>query len=227
VIDLRDNEGGDDCGNNILARLAPRDWSFGQSEERVRFRRTPATLDPYLDTWDEAFRSLGETATATNEGFYRRPSNERSTRLRAKLPRITGPVAALIGPANSSATHQFAERAKQTGWIRLFGTETGGNRRGINGGAFFFVRLPATGLEFDLPLIGYFPHAPQPDAGVVPDVLVPETVDDVINGRDRALDSAVDWILTKSRAERPFAITDARTGQSHGPMSPSAPALLM
>jgi hypothetical protein len=52
----------------------------------------------------------------------------------------------------------------------------------------------ASCLEFDLPLIGYFPRTPQPDRGVVPDVVVPETIDDIVHGRDRALAAAVAWL---------------------------------
>ena len=55
----------------------------------------------------------------------------------------------------------------------IIGETTGGNRRGINGGCFYFFRLPETGLEVDLPLIGTFPLTRQPDAGIVPDIVVP------------------------------------------------------
>ena len=71
---------------------------------------------------------------------------------------------------------------------------TGGNQRGINGGAFFFVRLPASGIEFDLPLIGYFPPGLPPDAGLYPDVLVPRRPADIAAGRDAQMDAAVEWI---------------------------------
>ena len=39
----------------------------------------------------------------------------------------------------------------------MVGQVTGGNLRGINGGAFFFLNLPNSRLEIDLPLIGQFP----------------------------------------------------------------------
>ena len=42
----------------------------------------------------------------------------------------------------------------------------------INGGRFFFARLPASGIEFDLPLVRYFTSAKLPDAGFVPDIAV-------------------------------------------------------
>jgi hypothetical protein len=79
--------------------------------------------------------------------------------------------------------------------MRLFGNTTGGNRRGINGGAFFFVRLPASGLEFDLPLVGYFPPGHPPDAGLKPDVRIAPTVWDIAARADPVLDAAASWIL--------------------------------
>jgi hypothetical protein len=66
----------------------------------------------------------------------------------------------------------------------LVGRPSGGNQRGINGGAFFFLRLPKSQIEMDLPLIGNFPASPQNDAGLTPDVLVTPTLQDIIEGKD-------------------------------------------
>ena len=152
--------------------------------QKLRFERTPPGLDRYLDTWDNGFRSLGVGGKALADGFIERPGGAADLVIAAKGPRLTLPVAALSGPVNSSATFQFAQMARQSGHIRLYGRTTGGNRRGINGGCFFFVRLPASGLEFDLPLVGYFPAGQQPDAGLAPDVPVSATVADLIAGHD-------------------------------------------
>ncbi|MGJ3647664.1 S41 family peptidase [Sphingomonas sp. GlSt437] len=194
IIDLRDNEGGNDCGDAILARLAPADLYFPTYRRLVRYRRTPADLDPYLDTWDDSFRSIGTAATAASDGFFELESTE-IDKITAKAPRLTVPVAALIGPTCSSATFQFAHKAKQTGLVRLFGQQSGGNLRGINGSGFFFVRLPESGLEFDLPIVGNFPRTPQPDRGVLPDVLIGKSQSDVASGRDRCFEAALTWIL--------------------------------
>lgn len=73
----------------------------------------------------------------------------------------------------------------------LVGEQTGGNRRGINGGAIFFVGLPASGVEVDLPLIAYWPETPQPDAGIMPDITVSARTADIQAERDAALMRAV------------------------------------
>jgi hypothetical protein len=194
IVDLRDNEGGQDCGDRLLARLADRPIGRPPAERRVRFRRTPAHLDRYLDTWDKSFRTLGATARPVGGGFLRL-EEESGEAIQPLGPRLALPVAALIGPANSSATFHFAQKARRSGLVRLFGRTTGGNQRGINGGAYFFVRLPASGLEFDLPLIGYFPPGTPPDAGLAPDVAVAPTLRDIASGRDSAMAAAAHWIL--------------------------------
>jgi hypothetical protein len=194
VIDLRQNEGGQDCGDEILARLIAKPIEQPGAERRVRFRRTPSNLDPYLDTWDNSFRTLGVDAVPVDGGFYRLAGDMADESVQPRGPRLTIKTAALIGPVNSSATFQFANKAKSTGVVRLFGETTGGNQRGINGGRFFFVRLPASGIEFDLPLIGYYPPGSPPDAGLSPDYRVRSSAADIASGFDRTLETAAQWL---------------------------------
>lgn len=194
IVDLRDNEGGEDCGDVLLARIARAPLEDPGAERRVRFTRTPPALDRYLDTWDKSFFTLGVGAEPIGGGVLRLTGTRSDDRIVPVGPRLDVPVAALIGPVNSSATFQFAQKAKRSGLVRLFGTATGGNQRGINGGCFFFVRLPASGIEFDLPLIGYFPPGMPPDAGIAPDVHVPRTAADIAAGADPTMAAAAAWI---------------------------------
>ncbi|WP_309601880.1 S41 family peptidase [Sphingomonas sp.] len=193
IIDLRDNEGGNECGNAIFARLTTKDMQFEGYRQLVRYRRTPKELDPYLDTWDDSFRTIGEQAADLGNGFFAL-GTEGSDLIAAKGPRIDLPVAALIGPTCSSATFSFARRARESKLVRLFGEQSGGNLRGINGNGYFFVRLPGSNLEFDIPIIGNFAVTPQPDRGVLPDVMVRPTIRDIAAGRDRCMESAERWI---------------------------------
>lgn len=193
ILDLRDNEGGNECGNVILSRLAGGDLAFEGYRQRVRYRRTPKTLDPYLDTWDESFRSIGEGAKDLGNGLFELGKEETDT-IAAKGPRLDLRVAALIGPVCSSATFSFARRAQESGLVRLFGEPSGGNLRGINGNGYFFVQLPGSGLEFDLPIVGNFPPQPRPDRGVLPDTFVKPGAADIAQGRDPCLAAALAWI---------------------------------
>lgn len=191
VIDLRANEGGENIGDAIIARLIDRDFAPPEMVEKIRFEQTPKHLDPVLDTWDDSFRTLGVGAKRLPDGFYLRPGADELARIPVSPKRLEVPVAVLIGRVNSSATFQFAQNMRSIGKARLLGQPTGGNRRGINGGCYFFVRLPASGIEFDLPLVGYFPLKPQPDAGIVPHVTIVPTAADIAAGRDPVMERAV------------------------------------
>ncbi|MEQ1827390.1 MAG: hypothetical protein ABL921_15640 [Pirellula sp.] len=105
----------------------------------------------------------------------------------------------------SSASNTTAiVRRGPTDWVRLHpddqcayghrrrpprGVHGSGNQRGINGGAFFVLRPPGSGLELDLPLIGQFPDGDRPDAGLQADIDVVTTVKDIAQGRDAELET--------------------------------------
>ncbi len=190
VIDLRANEGGLDCGDEIVARLIDAPLQEEPLSRRTRYRRAPAELEPYLDTWDKSFLDWGDDARPRGDGFYELSRWSEVSTIKPAGPRFRGAVVVLTSPVNSSATFQFANLIRRQALGRLVGQPTGGNRRGINGGAYFFLRLPG-GLEVDLPLIGYFPARPQPDAGLVPNVSVAQTAADIAAGRDRTLGEAL------------------------------------
>ncbi|WGM45414.1 hypothetical protein KOAAANKH_00276 [Brevundimonas sp. NIBR10] len=202
IVDLRGNEGGLDCGNVILSRLIERDLPLSQDQRWTRYRRAPEVLHPYLDTWDKSFLDWGEAAQASDDrpGFYRLTrydDDADGSVIRPQGRRFSGPVVILCDASNSSATFQFARTTQAAGAATLIGQPTGGNLRGINGGAFCFLRLPASGLEVDLPLIATFPATPQPDAAVLPDVVVETTPEDIRLGRDPQLATALAVIAAR------------------------------
>lgn len=195
IVDIRQNEGGLDCGDLILARLATSVLPRATGRRLVRYRSVPDHLRPMLDTWDRGFFDWGEQAVphdATRFELRRESADEGVT---PDSRRLTVPVAVLTSAQNSSAAMQFALRIKQHRLGLLVGETTGGNQRGINGGAFFFARLPQSGLEFDLPLIGHFPDEPRPDAGVEPDISVMPSAEDIATGHDPVLQTAVARLL--------------------------------
>ncbi|MEY4269584.1 MAG: hypothetical protein RLZZ58_800 [Pseudomonadota bacterium] len=189
IIDLRGNEGGLDCGDAIIARLIDAPLVPESYERRVRFDRVPAAMLPYLDTWDRSFDALGVDARPIAGGFRALPAGA-VERIEPVGPRFAGKVAVIVDASNSSATWRFASIMQAYGLGTLVGETTGGNRRGINGGAFYFLRLPKSGLEADVPLIGAFPRTPKPDGGLDPDVFVAPTAADIAAGYDRVMATA-------------------------------------
>jgi C-terminal processing protease CtpA/Prc len=203
IVDLRGNEGGEDVGDELLRRLVATDLPVAAMKRLVRYRAVPDALRPVLDTWDPSFRDWGNDATELDRPWPTAPSAhyfalagddpavDARTVIRPLPPRFAGQVYVLVDAANSSATFQFAALVQREHLGILVGEPTGGNRRGLNGGAFFFLRLPHSGLEIDLPLIGTFPREPEPDAGLVPDLYVPITAADVSAGRDPVMEAVV------------------------------------
>jgi C-terminal processing protease CtpA/Prc len=159
---------------------------------KTRYRVVPADLRPYLETWDRSFFDWGDKAVDLGDGFFRLTTADDDTGggvVRPVAPRYAGRVWVLVGAVNSSATFEFAGALQRNRLGTLIGQPTGGNQRGITGGAFFFMRLPHSGIEADVPLVGYLPvtRVPVPDAGITPDILVSVSASDIAAGRDPEL----------------------------------------
>ena len=193
VIDLRANEGGEDVGNVILQHLIAQPLTLPRYDRRVRYRSVPDSLRPYLDTWDASFFDWGNDAQPMSERFFllTKYDDGKGDVLQPVAPRLPGDVIVLTGPTNSSATFQFIQAFKEAKLGSLIGETTGGNQRGINGGAFFFLRLPHSGIEMDVPLIGRFSDQDQPDAGIAPDIEARPTPEAIADHHDIALDAAL------------------------------------
>jgi peptidase S41-like protein len=208
IIDLRGNEGGNDIGDEILKRLVHSDLKIATYRRLVRYRQTPAALNPYLDTWDPSFKNWGTDAKELEQAWPTAPPVHYFALTKygdepggydvirpAKKP-FLGKVYVLIDASNSSATFQFIRIVQENKLGFLVGQSTGGNLRGINGGAFFFLRLPKSQIELDLPLVGAFPASPQPDTGISPDVPVTPSIADIVAGKDVWME-AVDGLQRK------------------------------
>ena len=186
IVDLRGNEGGNAVGDLILRRLVRAPARGPEYERRTRYQAVPPSLRPHLTTWDSSFYDWKGAVTPLDRGFFRlrRLGDEIAAVIQPSGRPYTGRVFVIVGPENSSATFEFALKVKQLRLGTLVGRPTGGSRRGINGGGFFFLTLPNSRIEIDIPLIGQFPRTPQPDAGVVPDLLVTPSASDIATGRD-------------------------------------------
>lgn len=204
VIDLRGNEGGDDVGNVIISRIAPSDVSLSSFARHSRYRAAPPALHEYLDTWDKSFLDWADAAKPVEKGYFRNTKyddNDQGDVIKPAGKRYAGKVFVLVDASNSSATGQFAAAIKRSKLATLVGQTTGGNQRGINGGAYFFLRLPNSRIELDLPLIATFPVGQDlpdgkslpfesiPNAGVEPDVAVTPTQADIAAGIDAEMEA--------------------------------------
>lgn len=191
VVDLRDNEGGDDSlGRTLLSHLIAAPHTQPGSPRVSAYERVPYELARYLDTWDfDFFDRTGQVERLAGRG-WRQPDSPAQVTTPAARP-FRGQVVALVGPQNSSAGFLLARELKASGAALLMGEPTGGNLRGLNGGQLAWLTLPASGVAVDIPLVATITPGPPPDAGVAPDVAVAPRWADVVAGRDTVLQAAL------------------------------------
>ena len=174
----------------------------------VRYRKVPDDLAPYLTTWDPSFKNWGDQAVELPNPWPTAPpvpyflltkydDDASGDRLQPAAKHFCGKVYVLVDATNSSATFQFAQIIQQQKLGLLVGEPTGGSQRGINGGSLFFLGLPNSKIELDVPLIGTFPPEPMPDAGLTPDILIKRKQRDVEDARDAALDAVGERVKPK------------------------------
>jgi C-terminal processing protease CtpA/Prc len=199
IIDLRGNEGGSSIGEELCAYFIDRPTRFDQYQLYTRYKKAPTDLRPYLDTWDRSFDDWSQWCEparfieAGRDQFHRmkRFDDADRTILQPKSPHFTGKVLVLVDSSNSSATFEFDDMIQTHHLGTLVGEPTGGNKRGINGSAFYFLHLPNSHLEVDLPLVSQFPGHPMPDEGLTPDILAQQTAAGIAAGRDEILERAL------------------------------------
>lgn len=191
IIDIRGNEGGlDEVGAQLAKYIVKSPLTIETMVSKLRYNNVPETLRPFLSTWDKSFFDIRNQVNAIGGGYYSFKKNEGEFTIQPVSDHFKGNVFLLIDGANSSATFNLAKAFKQHNLATLIGEPTGGNLRGINGGRMFFVQLPHSKIEFDIPLISSHPLEEQPDAGLQPDITVMENLEDIFSGKDAVLEKA-------------------------------------
>ena len=184
VIDLRDNEGGDDTlGHLLLRHLLREPFTVPGGRRESAYERVPYILARHLDTWDFSFFDrTGQVTRGAGRNWFLTDSDVRSLEPLAQPYR--GRTIALVGPQNSSAGFLIARDLRRSGAATLIGQPTGGNLRGLNSGQLAWITLPGSGVSVDIPLLAHFTPGDEPDAGVMPHILAVPRWADVQAGID-------------------------------------------
>lgn len=197
IIDIRDNEGGDDAiGRALLAHLLKSPFPYVMDQAITSYERAPYVLVRYLDTWDYSFFDRTGKVRPVTEGPQ---AGKLEVIERAAVTRVIEPVtkpyqgkvAMLVGGENSSATFMLAQLVQQSGVATLVGQPTGGNLRGLNGGELTWVTLPHSRVAVDVPLLAGRYAANTPDRSVIPDVIVQRRLDAQRAGVDEEMQAAI------------------------------------
>lgn len=198
ILDLRDNEGGDDAiGHALIAHVLSVPLTIPATRAETAYERAPYDLVRYLDTWDFSFFDrTGQVIRGEGRNWVLREQD--GDRIIAPVANpYRGKVVLLTGPQMSSAGYLIARDFKASGAATLIGRETGGSLRGLNGGQLAWMVLPISGVSIDIPLISGFAKTAEPDRGVLPDIAVRTRLEDVAAGVDPDLVEAKGWFAKR------------------------------
>ncbi|MEZ4824776.1 MAG: S41 family peptidase [Bacteroidia bacterium] len=202
IVDIRGNEGGADEVLFELAKYILKTKATTPCEkDLLRYNTVPQDLRPYLSTWDNSIFDLSKRLKPTENGYFTwKKKYPCGKTYPASRKAYQGKIYFLIDAANSSATFLLARVIKENNLGTLVGEETGGNMNGITGGMMFFMTLPHSQIEMDIPLIGSFAVEEMPDGGIVPDLMVKPDPLDIIRGKDSCLEK-VKSLIAKQISE--------------------------
>ncbi len=203
IIDIRANEGGDtEVAEYILERIITEPITIDIPAQTTRYRKIPEDLKKYISTWDKRPYDWGNKLEYKGNGRYEMQSMfvPTSATYKPRKNNFQGKVYLLTSAENSSATHIMSTYAKKYKLATLVGQETGGNQKGLNGGYMFFLRLPNSRIELDIPVFGINILKDTPDTydgGIQPDVAIQKNVNDLINGEDTEMKAVLELIDNK------------------------------
>lgn len=200
IIDLRGNDGGDmNPGFEISRYLAQKTLpNYAESKRLVRNVSAQPDLLKNLDTYsDELIDGLKNGLSA--DSYKKAESNYFEILPNEKLenfPNVTpyennfrGKAFIISDGSNASATFQFLNYVQQNNLATIVGQTTGGNKQGINGGNYFFLSLPNSKVEIDIPVYFQAPLKPQKDLSIIPDIIVKKQAADIGNNLDREIET--------------------------------------
>lgn len=193
IIDLRGNGGGDmDVGFELSKYLTQE--NLPPYAERRRFVRNIAAqkdLAKYLETYSDELKSNIENGVSAasfrkfDDQYYEIIGRKNYPAVTPYANNFNGKTFIIADSSNASATFQFLDYVKTNKLAAIVGQTTGGSKQGINGDNYFFLRLPNSQVEIDIPVYFLSPLKPQKDESIIPDIPVKRETRDVGEDVDR------------------------------------------
>jgi Peptidase family S41 len=198
IIDLRGNGGGDtDVGFELSRYLAKGKLGvYAESKRLVRNVAAQPDLAKYLDTYSDELKYALQNGVPSagyrkfDNRYFEIIGSENYGQVEPYANNFTGKTFIIADSSNASATFQFLDYVKENKLAKIIGQVSGGNKQGINGGNYFFLNLPNSKVEIDIPVFFQSPLKVQKDESIVPDVIVEKQVSDIGKGFDREMSEA-------------------------------------
>ena len=187
VIDLRNNGGGYFAnGNLLLSYFLTEDFEMKFSKSKEKPTKNKIAFLPM-------------SAKLTKMTFNLMPDRDKSDPLRnysikykpAKKNHFDGNVYVLTNGGSFSMSGLIATRLKHSGTATIVGTETGGGENGSYAILNQRLNLPNTKVRVLIPHF-FLDHDVSPEEkgrGVIPDIIVEETIEDILSGTDKVLEA--------------------------------------
>ncbi len=194
---MRDNGGGSDVyGKLLFAYLIDENFEYYRSLE---VNDNQFDFLQHTNAADEAMPE--ERFRANDHGTYDLLGHPNLGVQSPLAPKFEGDVYVLMNGRSFSATGEFTSVAHYHGVARFAGEESGAGYYGNTSGFMPTLTLPNTGIRVGIPMVrytmavsGYEPA----DRGLIPDIPINPTIEDVLSGRDAELESLI-ALINKSR----------------------------
>ena len=205
VIDLRDNGGGrDEYAKLLFAHIMDRPFSYYRALET---RNDHYDLFRFTDEPKANQEEFAKQVTKNARGWFDVIGHPNSGVQQPEEPHFAGRVAILINGLSFSATGETTSMFHFHKKAVFFGEECGAGYYGNTSGFSVMATLPKTRIQIRIPLVIYtmavdgYPK----DRGLVPDVPVTATIEDLLSGRDPVMERALRRVAGSS--ERPSKVT--------------------
>lgn len=197
IIDLRGNGGGDmDVGFELSRYLAKEKLApYAESKRLVRNVAAQKDLLKNISTYSDELKFALENGVPANmfrkfdDKYFEIIGRENYPSVEPYENNFRGKTFIIADSSNSSATFQFLNYAQENKLATIVGQTSGGNKQGINGGNYFFLSLPNSRIEIDIPVYFQAPLKPQKDESVIPDIVIKKDFNDIGNNFDREIDT--------------------------------------
>ncbi|MCU0239892.1 MAG: S41 family peptidase, partial [Pyrinomonadaceae bacterium] len=197
IIDLRGNGGGSmDLGFELAKYLAQKKLApYAEGRRLVRSVTAQPDLAKHLETYSDELRfAITNGVPTTNyrkfdDKYFEIIGRENYPAVEPYANNFKGKAFIIADSSNASATFQFLDYVQKNKLAKIIGQVSGGNKQGINGGNYFFMRLPNSRIEIDIPVYFQSPLEKQKDISVIPDVVVKKDISDIGNKFDREIET--------------------------------------